>query len=134
MPKVQVQTEIDTNAFLAGVSALQISELEYLARELNAVITRKKTTDKDNRERQLIALINQTVLANGDLIRYNELSSKLGQEMLNEDEHREYLILVDKEELLRNDRVKYLLELAQLRSIPLPQLMEDLGLNTPING
>jgi hypothetical protein len=134
MSKIQVQTEIDTRAFLAGASALQISELEFLAREINAVITRKKTDDKDNRERQLIGLINQTALINGQLLRYRELTEKLESESLSEVEHKEYLALVETDEQLRNDRVKYLIELSQLRNVSLPSLMEELGLNTPTNG
>jgi hypothetical protein len=40
--------------------------------------------------------------------------------------------LVEKDEALRNERAKYLLELAQLKNIPLSQLLEYMGLNSAI--
>jgi hypothetical protein len=36
---------------------------------------------------------------------------------------------VEKEEKIRNKRFQYLIELAQLRAISLPSLMQQLGLN-----
>jgi hypothetical protein len=41
--------------------------------------------------------------------------------------------LANQEEKLRNQRLKYLIELAQLRAVSLPQLMIDLGLKTVHN-
>jgi hypothetical protein len=44
------------------------------------------------------------------------------------------IALVEEEETLRVERVKYLIELAQLRNITLPQLMEKLGLKKNKHG
>ena len=50
-------------------------------------------------------------------------------ENLSDTEYQELLSLVDKEEKMRNKRFQYLLELSQLRAIPLTELMDNLGLN-----
>ena len=54
-------------------------------------------------------------------------------ETLADTEYQELLNLVNQEEKIRNKRFKYLLELSQLRTISLTELMNHLGLNTPIH-
>jgi hypothetical protein len=66
------------------------------------------------------------------LERYVFLQDKMELESLSESEYKELLILVNQEEKIRNKRFQYLLELAQLRNIPLTELMNNLGLN-PLN-
>ena len=133
MTKIQIQSEIDAQSLLASVSEIPVKELEYFVRELNALITRKKTKDKDYRERALLSKMNKTVLSKHKAERYVFLHHKLEMETLSESEHREFMDLVTEEENYRNERVKYLIELAQLRAVSLPQLMTSLGLNTPHN-
>ncbi|MEY4934075.1 MAG: hypothetical protein RIS64_434 [Bacteroidota bacterium] len=48
---------------------------------------------------------------------------------LSETEHQELILLVEEEEALNVQRLKQLVELAQLRKLTLPQLMKKLGLN-----
>jgi hypothetical protein len=74
-------------------------------------------------------LINQTALNSDQRARYSELAEKLALEKISEAEHTEFMALVELDEQLRNDRVKYLIELSHLRNISLPQLMSDLGLD-----
>ena len=64
------------------------------------------------------------------LQRYATLQEKMELGNLSDIEHKELLQLVEKEEKTRNKRFQYLIELAQLRSISLPELMQKLGLNT----
>ena len=64
------------------------------------------------------------------LQRYATLQEKMELGNLSDVEHKELLQLVEKEEKTRNKRFQYLIELAQLRSISLPELMQKLGLNT----
>ncbi len=133
MTKIQIQSEIDAQTLLAGVSEIPVKELEYFVRELNALITRKKTKDKDYRERALLSKMNRTVLSKHKSERYVSLHHKLELENLSESEHKEFMDLVTEEENYRNERVKYLIELAQLRAVTVPQLMISLGLNLPHN-
>jgi hypothetical protein len=134
MSKIQIQSEIDAQSLLTSISQVSVNELEFFFREINALITRKKATDKDYRDRALLTKINQTVLPKIKAERYMSLHQKLEYETLSETEHKEFMDLVHQEEILRNKRVKYLIELAQLRAITLPQLMQSLGLNTRSNG
>lgn len=120
-------------AWLPNIAELPVSELEIYLIEINALIRRKQTTDKKVREGVLLDKISQTVLSKKKTQRYQELVEKLEFESITDAEHAEFMRLATHEEKLRNQRVKYLIELAQLRAVPLPQLMIDLGLKTAQN-
>ena len=74
--------------------------------------------------------INQTVLDKAKRERYQALIYTLEMETISDVEHTELLELVEQEEKIRVKRLKYLIELAQLR-ITLPQLMKNLELTKP---
>ena len=82
----------------------------------------------------MLNLHNQTVLSKKQRNRFFELQEKLLAEKISEKERQEYLTIAYEEERLRNERVKYLIEIAQLREISLPKLMLELGLNPPGHG
>lgn len=134
MTTVQVQTEIDAHGLLLGVSRMPLNELEAFVRELNALITRRKEADPKYQEKALLHKINQTVLPDKKAERYALLMQKLEPDTMTESEHNEFMNLVTEEEALRNERVKYLIELAQLRNISLLTLMNSLGLINVANG
>lgn len=110
------------------MAELPVFELEFYLIEISALIRRKQTTDKKVREQVLLDKISQTVLSKKKTQRYQELVYKLEFETITDAEHAEFMRLASHEEKLRNQRVKYLIELAQLRTVTLPQLMIDLGL------
>jgi hypothetical protein len=60
--------------------------------------------------------------------RYDELIARRDARTLTPEEHEELLGLTDQVELLEADRMGHLIELAQLRQIPLEALMKQLGL------
>jgi hypothetical protein len=60
--------------------------------------------------------------------RYAELHAKLLDETLSEEEHNQLLGLVEIIEQADANRLKHLLELAQLRSTSLHALMDQLGI------
>ncbi len=129
---MQIQPEIDTRSLLQSMAQMPVTELENFISEVNALIKRKKTQDKGYRERVLLEKINQTVLDKNKIDRHHILVEKLEADTLTETEHAEFMLIANHEEKLRNRRVKYLIELAQLRAVSLPQLMDTLGL-TPVN-
>lgn len=59
---------------------------------------------------------------------YLELRTKLNTDTITTEEHQQYKDLVTEEEALRNKRLALMIELSEVKSIPLPQLMEELGL------
>jgi hypothetical protein len=124
---------MDAQTLLKDVSQMPLPEMERFVQSVNALITQKKTTDKTYRERFLLGKINQAVLAKEKIERYQLLVRRLEVETISDVEYTEFMALTDLEEQIRLERMTYLLELAQLRSITLPQLMTNLGLNRRTN-
>lgn len=87
-----------------------------------------KNSNIDIRENQLTQLINQTRLSSSQKETYQMLSQKIESETITVAEHQDFQQLVEIEEQLRNDRLKYLIELASLRDMPVMQLLHQLGL------
>jgi hypothetical protein len=114
---------------MQNAAQMPIPELERMVHELNALVMRRKTTDKQYRERFLLGKINTTVLDREKTARYKYLIYKHEYETISDKEHAELLLLTEEEEGIRVQRLTYLVELTQLKNIPLPQLMENLGLN-----
>ena len=131
MSKIQAQSVIDTKVFLSIAENIKTDELERFVRELNSIISNRKVNDAAYRQRELLRLINRTVLPKDKWERYLELVEKLDAESIDESERQEFLQLVAKEEELRNERVGLLIELSQLKGITLLALMEELGLYPP---
>lgn len=130
---VSIAPQTHTLNFLPNMAELPVSELEIYLIEISALIRRKQTTDNAVRERVLLDKITQTVLSKKKTQRYQELAEELEFGNLTDAEHAEFMRLATHEEKLRNQRVKCLIELAQLRAVSLPQLMIDLGLKTTQN-
>lgn len=122
---------MDAQTLLKDVAQMPLLELERFVQAVNGLITQKKTTDKTYRERFLLRKINETVLGREKTERYQQLILKLESVTITDIEYTELMQLTEKEEIIRYERLKYLVELAQLRSITLPQLMENMGLNRP---
>lgn len=122
---------MDTQVLIQGVAEMPISEMERFVQQVNALIVQKKTTDKNYRERFLLGKINQTVLSKEKIERYQKLVQKLEAETISKAEYKEFMKLTELEEQIRYERLTYLVELAQLKSITLPELMDKLGLNRP---
>ena len=129
MENVQLQSNKNLQSLIGGFAEMPLPDLEYFISGLNALVTRKRVTDSNKRNKFLLQKINQTVLSEPLMQRYVFLQDKMELKNLSEKEHQELLNLVAQEEKTRNKRFQYLLELAQLRDIPLTQLMNQLGLN-----
>lgn len=129
MPTVQVVSEvnIDLHTVLDGVAQLDLQELERFASDVNSLVARRKAPYLPQRESKLLRKINRGV-APAVRQRYTELHGRLLDETLSEEEHDELLRLVDIVEKADADRLKHLLELAQLRNITLDALMDQLGI------
>jgi hypothetical protein len=120
--------QIDSQSLLRDADRMPVNELERFLKDINAMLRRKRTQDKALRERQLLHKITNTVLDTAQRERYLILVEKLELGTMTYAEHAEMDILGNKEEKLRNQRVKYMIELAQLRAVSLSQVMESLGL------
>ncbi len=128
MSKITIKSEIDAKALLAGVANLKLKELEEFMRELSGIVTRKKTKDKKYQIATLLNKHNQTILSKKKRNRYAELYQKLEADIITETERKEFLLLTKEEETLRNERVKILIQLSQLKGLPFNLLLKELGL------
>ena len=63
--------------------------------------------------------------------KYRKLIKKSVDETLTEEEHRELVELIPVVEAKQVERLKYLVELAQLRTTSVDDLMEQLGISPP---
>jgi hypothetical protein len=129
MMKLQMQAEMNAQNLLLSAAQLPLDELEQFFAELSRLVTRKKSESVLNRDKILLTQINQTVLSLEKTDRCYTLICKMEWSTLSETEHSELITLVEEEEALNVQRLKYLVELAQLRKMTLPQLMKKLGLN-----
>ncbi len=128
MENIQIQPNKNLQNLISGFAEMPLNDLESFISGLNALVTRKRVTDSNKRNKFLLQKINQTVLPEQAIERYTLLQDKMELDTLTETEYKELLILVNQEEKVRNKRFQYLLELAQLRDITLTQLMNQLGL------
>ena len=128
MSKITIKSEIDAKALLAGVANLRLKELEEFMRELSGIVTRKKAKNKKYQEAALLNKHNQTILTKVKRSRYAILYEKLEADTITEAERQAFLALTKEEEKLRNERVKILIQLSQLKGVPFNQLLKDLGL------
>lgn len=82
------------------------------------------------RESELLQQINQGLPAKLQQ-HYDELTAKLQAETISPTEHQMLLALIDQIELTNAERMKALIELAQLRNVSLEALMNQLGIHPP---
>jgi hypothetical protein len=119
-----------SQSLLGGFSEMPLRDLERFISELNALVIQKRVTDKGKQDKALLLKINQAILPEQTMEQYVSLQEKMEDGNISDAEYQDLLIIVTKEEKIRNKRVQYLIELSQLRGITLPVLMNDLGLNT----
>lgn len=133
MTKMQIQSDLNIESLIGGFTDMPLQDLESFIKELNALAIRKRYADKGKREKSLLLKINHAILPEETMERYTFLQEKMEIENLSDFEYQELLNLVNQEEKVRNKRFQYLLELSQLRTISLTELINSLGLNTPIH-
>ncbi len=130
MPMKQLEAQLAPDKLLRAVEQLSESELEEFAREVSALIARRKAPSLSQRDSELLLKINQGIPTEIQQ-RYNELIEKRRDETLTESEYPELMRLTQKVEQLDVQRVEYLVELARLRGTSLTGLMDALGITTP---
>ena len=133
MTKMHIQSDNNVKSLIGGFTNMPLQDLESFIKELNALAIKKRIADKGKSDKSLLLKINRAILPEEKMERYTFLQEKMEVENLPESEYQELLILVNQEEKVRNKRFQYLVELSQLRTIPLIELMNRLGLNAPIH-
>lgn len=130
MATVQFQSEIsiELDQLLAGVAQLDTPDLEKLLIQVRQVLAHRKNPSLPALEIELLQKINQT-LPDELQQQYNDLSEKMRSGAITPNEHQELLKLIDIVEQNDGDRLQHLIQLAQLRNISLPELMQQLDIH-----
>ncbi|MFZ4662557.1 MAG: STAS/SEC14 domain-containing protein [Caldilineaceae bacterium] len=130
MAIIQLQSQISLDALVGGVEQLSTADLEWLTNQVLAVRAKRRAPSLPHKEVELLQKINQGLPAETQQ-RFDLLTAKRRAETLTDEEYEELLELVDEIELRDAKRVEYLAELAQLRSVSLRTLMQQLDIRPP---
>ncbi|MDO8366985.1 MAG: hypothetical protein Q7T20_09325 [Saprospiraceae bacterium] len=124
--QIKPGTKAEIEGMLVGVSSLETHELELFLQQVAQVLAARKAPSLSQRESELYLKINAGYPT--DLRKeYERLSAKKENNSITNKELQELVLLTEQFELLDSERLQHLLELAQLRHIPLEKLLENLG-------
>lgn len=133
MPTMQVMSTVDIELaqVIDSVANLELSDLEAFAAEINSLLAQRKAPGLSQRETQLLEIINR-----GPSVelrqRYALLNEKLQDENLSDKEQAELVRLVEQIEAYDVERLKSLIDLAQLRGVSLDAVMDQLDIQRSI--
>jgi hypothetical protein len=124
--------ELSTEQIISAMSHLSLPELEQVFNHLLALQAERKAPHLSASESVLLSRINQGLPAElRDRIAV--LRAKREDGSITGTEYDELTRLVDRAEELHAERMGALCELAKLRSVRLPVLMDQLGIHFPEN-
>jgi hypothetical protein len=122
--------EITTENLLKAVVNLPKNEFERLI--ANAKKLRRTLPESQaNKEIRLIKKVNESVLSDAERMRFDELVEKRRDEIISKNELVELLALTEKSEELNVRRLKYLVEIANIRNKSLREVMKELEIFPP---
>ncbi len=125
--------QIEYDQLLSAALQLPRPELERFVARLFALKAREETPNLSEAETRLLLKINQDIPPAARK-RMNELIDKRQANLITQAELEELIQLTDQSEELGVERLKCLIELAQLRNIPLDELMRQLGIKPVPHG
>jgi hypothetical protein len=113
-----------------AANQLDGKDLEQLVSRVLLLRAKRQAPVLSGVETELLLHINQGVPS--DLQQqYRALRAKRDDEVLTDEEYELLLELSDRIEILAAERAGSLVKLAELRQVPLDQLMSDLGIKAP---
>jgi myosin heavy subunit len=122
--------KINTEKLLNEVVSLPKNEFDRLI--ANARKMRRKSSESQaNKEIRLIKKVNESVLSDDEQKRFYELIEKRRGEIISEKELNELFNLTEKSEELNVKRLKYLVEIANIRNKTLREVMKELEIFPP---
>ncbi len=125
--------QLSTEQIIAAVTHLSLPELEQVFDRVLALQAERKATHLPAAESALLLRINHRMPP--DLReRITALRAKRAAELISDSEYEELTRLTDHAEEVHADRMAALVELAKLRGVSLPVLLDRLGISLPDNG
>ncbi len=132
MPKIKLEAQLSPEDLLQAVQQLNSSELEDFMDNIMAFRAEKVTNNLSEKEAELLLNINK-VLPEDIQTTYKLLINKRQNEELTDNEYEKLLNLTELIEKHQAMRLKYLVELANLRGYSLEKVMRDLEINPSKN-
>lgn len=120
--------ENTTENLLKAVVNLPKNEFERLIANAKK-LRRTLPENQANKEIRLIKKVNEAVLSDVERMRFNELIKKRRNENISENELDELITLTEKGEELNVRRLKYLVEIANIRNKGLREVMKELEIS-----
>lgn len=130
MSVIQLNVKLSPQDLRQALAQLDTLELDNLVSELLLIRAQRHAPLLPKEQSALLQKINQG-LPSVQQERFTYLTFRRQAGTLTPDEHDELIRLNQKLEARTVERLQYLVELAQLRQIPLPQLLRELGLDKP---
>jgi len=130
MATLSIKTRVTIEDLVEAAEQLPNDDLESLARRLLQINARRRFPNLSQRESELLDGIVQTATFNGQE-RYNQLNLDLESRSLTPGEQDELQELTRLSEAQTGRRLALLLELSQLRRVPISKLMKQLQIKTP---
>lgn len=130
MSTLQIELDAETESRLERLSQQEGSAMGDVASRLLAHAARTARPAAEITEAELLQKINEgPAPANWD--RYHALTAKRRSETLTPDEYTELIALTNEREIAHACRIKFLMELANLRQASLDATMDALGIRPP---
>lgn len=124
--------QLSAQEILSAVSHLSLPELEQVFDHILALQAKRKAAHLSKEESALLSRTNQG-LSEELSKRLTFLRAKREEKTISDQEYDELTKLTGQAEELHADRMTALVELAKLRGVSLPVLMEQLGIHFPEN-
>jgi hypothetical protein len=126
MATISVQAKLTTEDLLRALEQLDLLELEKVARHITRLRTHK-SHELDPREAELLKTARQR-RPRAFQNRYQHLMQQRQKEALTSTEYEELLRMTGEAEAFETQRIKALMELAEIRRTDIDSLMGELGL------
>lgn len=128
--ELNTAVQIDLKSILQGISLLDTDNLRLFADEVVQLVLKRTANEEQAKEWSIVYQIH-TLIPQRIKHRYDELVVKNERQVLNAEEHQEYLQLNEQMENFSVERLKLLIELAEIRQTTVPHIMLQLGLQKP---
>ncbi len=127
---IGTQAQIGVEEILTGVSCLDTPDLERFHLRIGQMLAGRNGHDMAKAEQKLLEKIREPLLPEAQQREYDLLRAKQRNETISPVEYRTYMKLMRQTERRGVERLRCLVELAQLRRVGLPELMARLQLTS----
>ncbi|MEM7534764.1 MAG: STAS/SEC14 domain-containing protein [Chloroflexota bacterium] len=116
--------------FIQAAERLPTNDLMRVLEGLLTLRAKRYVPTVSKEESELLEKINVGLSPEVQLY-YHQLIEKRLDETMNETEHQEFISLNQQIEAMNVERISNLIKLAAIRQVSVPQLMKDLGIESP---